>query len=70
MPKMRKYVNASKQSPLKPVKWGFLLQEAIRLAKETQDPRVSYLEGGLIDPEVTLRRINVVCKEDLKREFS
>ena len=70
MSKMRKYLRKPPQKSNKDGrKWKLLYKEAVSRAEQREDDRLSFLRQGSGSPEDTLRRLNVICENDLDREF-
>ena len=74
MPKrMRKYLRKpKKKSTTSDVDWRSLYRKAknasAHLAPEA-NKKVKFLRSGAKTPEKTLRRLSIICEEDIKREF-
>ena len=51
--------------------WTALMREALQLAAQTKDPRLTTLQAAVSSgqAEACLRRLGIVCPADLKREF-
>lgn len=53
----------------KALDWRALYREAVQRAQRLNDPRANVLEQGKGDPVRTLKRLSIISRADLDREF-
>lgn len=66
--KPRGYITKAKNSPAQE-NVSALYKYAVSKAKEVEDPRLPTLLSAKFGQEGTLRRLNIICKADVDREF-
>jgi|AntDeeMinimDraft_6_1070357.scaffolds.fasta_scaffold03487_6 hypothetical protein len=67
---MRKYLRKPSRSRNGgEARWGNMYREALRRAEASGDPRLQDLRHFSGDPEQALRRLSIISKVDLEREF-
>lgn len=67
----RPHVQTERRAPTGHNEWNALLSQSIRRAEALQDPRLAGLRKAMVEgkAEPTLRRMGIISKVDIEREF-